>query len=96
MVAVIIAAPPFSAIVVLSGAILLTLGLSSLIKFKATSVVVVVALTSVPKVSIIVSIGSTVESFFPFVEIVTVPVVAPAAILPGRGVCLEYQQLPCA
>ena len=22
--------------------------------------------------------------------------VAPAAILPGRGVCLEYQQLPCA
>ena len=22
--------------------------------------------------------------------------VAPAAILPGRGVCLEYQQLPCS
>ena len=22
--------------------------------------------------------------------------VAPAAILPGRGVCLEYQQIPCS
>ena len=86
IVAVIIAAPPSSAIVVLSGAILLTLGLSSLIKFKVTSVVVVVALTSVPKVSIIVSIGSTVESSFPFVEIVTVPVVEPAAILIGLAV----------
>ena len=94
MVAVITAAPPFSTIVVSSSAILLTLGLSSLIKFKVTSVVLAVALTRVPKVSIIVSIGSTVESSFPFVEIVTVPVVAPAAILIGLSVmAVSYTHL---
>ena len=59
---------------------LLTLGLSSLKRFKVTSVSLDVALTNVPKVKIMVSIGSTAVSSNPLVDIVTVPVVDPAAI----------------
>ena len=66
IVAVIILTPAFSAIVVWSKAIALITGLSSLIKFKVTSVVLVVALTRVPKVSLMVSIISISVSFFFF------------------------------
>ena len=83
IVAVIVLVLPFSAIVLAIKLISLTLGLSSLNKFKVTSVSVEVTLTSVPKVKTIVSIGSTSESFNPFVEIVTVPVVDPGAIVIG-------------
>ena len=46
----------------------------------------VVALVSVPKVNIIVSVTSTSVSSFPLVEIVAVPVVAPAAMVIGESV----------
>ena len=47
------------------------------------SVALVVAFTRVPNVSIIVSRGSTSLSSLPFEDIVTVPVVEPAAIVIG-------------
>ena len=46
----------------------------------------VVAFTRVPRVNIMVSRGSTSLSSFPFVEIVTVPVVEAAAMLIGLAV----------
>ena len=60
---------------------LLTLGLSSLKRFKVTSVSLDVALTNVPKVKIMVSKASTSESSNPLVDIVTVPVFNPVAIV---------------
>ena len=59
MVADIVLVLPSSSIVSVSKLIASTLGLSSLKRFKVTSVSAVVALTKVPKVKIMVSIGST-------------------------------------
>ena len=72
----------------LSYSILSKVGLSSLSKLSVTSVSVVVEFTSVPKVSIIVSISSTLLSSSPLVEIVTVPVVDPAAIFIGLSLIM--------
>ena len=83
MVAVIVLVLPSSAIVSVSKLTASTVGLSSLKRFKVTSVSVVVAFIKVPKVKIIVSIGSTSVSSKPFVDMVTVPFVEPAGIVIG-------------
>ena len=79
-VAVSVLVVPFSKITSLSNSILFTLGLSSLRRFKVTSVSLEVTLTNVPKVKIMVSKASTAVSSNPLVDIVNVPVVDPAAI----------------
>ena len=60
--------------------------MSSLNKLSVKLLVSLVALVTSPKVIIIVSIISTSVSSFPFVEIVAVPVVCPAAIVIGESV----------
>ena len=81
IVAVIVLTLPSSAIIPVSKSIVLTLGMSSLKRFKVTSVSLDVALTNVPKVKIMVSRASTSESSNPLVDIVTVPVFNPVAIV---------------
>ena len=73
----------FSLILNLSAATLVTVGLSSLIKFNVTSVTSVVALTNVPIVIIIVSFSSTSVSSLPFVDMVIEPDDLPADIVIG-------------
>ena len=81
IVAVSVLVIPSSAIVSAFNSMLLTLGLSSLKRFKVASVSLEVTLTNVPKVKIMVSIGSTAVSSNPLVDIVAVPVLTPGAIV---------------
>ena len=83
MVAVKIETPLFSSIKSLSADIPVILGLSSLVRYSVISLIVVVAFSSVPKETTIVSLISTSVSSRPFVEITIEANDWPAVIIKG-------------